>query len=97
MGDKAREVWRRSHGYTKATLEQFLKDEDWVLDDPRFRAPDFEVPQSVQTSPITGCTWWGRSPAPGSLSWPRSCCDGRAGSGAAQGGLFTEAAHPDQA
>ncbi len=53
---------------------------------------------SAWTSAPTGSTWPGRSPAPSSPSASRSCCadagGGRAGSGAAQGALFTEVANP---
>jgi len=40
-----REMWRRSHGYSEEDIEVFVSELDWLLDDPRFRGPDFEPPE----------------------------------------------------
>ena len=43
----ARDVWRRSHGYTQDQLHRYLGDLEWMLEDPRFQGSDFTPPESV--------------------------------------------------
>ena len=44
---EARDVWRRSHGYTQDDLHAYVKDLEWLLDDPRFQGSDFTPPEPV--------------------------------------------------
>jgi hypothetical protein len=41
------DAWARTHGLQPDDLHKYLENLQWVLDDPRFRAPDFEIPKSV--------------------------------------------------
>lgn len=44
----AREVWRKSHGFTKEALDFFARDLEFLIDDPRFTDPPETLPANVE-------------------------------------------------
>ena len=44
----AREIWRKSHGYTEEMLYSAADQLAWLLDDPRYQDPAFEPPEHVR-------------------------------------------------
>ncbi len=41
-------IFAKAHGLQPETLHDHLSKLQWVLDDPRFKDPDFEIPESIQ-------------------------------------------------